>query len=318
MTDPLDAPTAAPRPLRLFGHMELANLEALDPAQAALDAYSISQTVPSMDHPKLQALRARGIKIFRYINILTRPLEGWVAGSPWFKYLWDFRSAGPLANSDGVPAIYPWFGQPTLWTWHKLANAKRDQLRRRINDLVPAGDGLWLDLTYRQPPYWAFSAQGAAYSDFNEILWTAWQRNITAFLAELRTLDGRKVLCNGDNLAPQPCFFERADWTIEATWDEHVALWKQHPDNVLAVFATSSRVPDLIAEWKRSGGWIAFTGDEPEVRQAYAQALAAKQEVIDPDVPSVLTAIADESLSVSGRIGLWNMCSGVHAQGAVV
>jgi hypothetical protein len=310
MTAPLDAPAAA-RPLKLLGHLEWADLEALDPSQAALDAYSISQSVTSMDHPKLQALRARGIKVFRYINILTRPLEGWVAGSPWFEYLWDYRYAGPLKNTDGVPAIYPWFGSPTLWTWHKMWNVKRDHMRRRINELVPAGDGLWLDLTYRQPPWWAFSAQGAAYSDFAPVLWTAWQRNILAFLDEVRTYDRRTVLCNGDNLAPQPCFFERADWVIESTWDEHVALWKQHPDNVLAVFATSSKVADLIAEWQRSGGWISFTGDEPEVRQAFAQALVARDGA--PERP-----LGDAALAVSGRIGLWNMCAGVHAQGAIV
>jgi hypothetical protein len=292
--------------MKLLGHLELRNLEALDPARAALDAYSISQSVPSMDHPKLQALRDRGIKVFRYVNILTRPLEGWVAGSPWFKWLWSFRYAGPLANADSIPAIYPWFGQPTLWTHHRLTNAKRDQLRAKLNELVPPEDGLWLDLAYREPPYWAFSGQGASYSDFDPVLWTAWRRNILALLSELRTIDKRTVLCNGDNSIPQPCFFERADWTLEATWDEHLRLWRQHPENVLSVFASSSRVGDLIAEWQRSGGWISFTGDDPYVTSAFYRALNAREVAADAD------------LSVSGRLGLWLMASGIHAQGAIV
>ena len=87
------------------------------------------------------------------------------------------------------------------------------------------------------------------------------------------------MIVNGDWTAPPPVHFEGMEQTPLGSFREGIAIWRSHSGNVASVRAHHvAWVDSLIAEWKLSGGTIAFTGDPQEtVKAAYERAAAARQ-----------------------------------------
>lgn len=268
-------PAARPRLLlRSLEESDLQRAEVNPNIVSNIDGIIVSQSVPNVvSSPLLAKLRASGVRLLRYVNVLQMPRDEWVepAGqNAWLNWLWRFARIGPLTTTDGETPRTPWFGNTKLWAWPRAGQSERAELRANLYELsAPPGWGIFLDQFWLEPRWWMF-AHPDLYRAFDPVLWQAWRFNILAFLAEMRLADNRFVLVNGENLAPPPCYFERADWTIEATWPEHLRLWRSHPDSVLSVWAGAAwAVQDAIEAWMQTGGWLAFTGEEPHIDRAY-------------------------------------------------
>jgi hypothetical protein len=238
------------------------------------DGYIISQSVPDIAaYPVLRKLAAAGKRMLRYLNVLQMPRDEWVdppGENAWMNWLASYPAAGPLTAPDGSIPRTPWFGMTKMWAWPRLGRLERAEVRAKLYELTcPPGWGLFLDHFWLEPRWWMFQDPDQ-YRLFDPVMWQAWRFNILAFLAEARLADDRFVLVNGENSAPPPSYFERADWTIEATWAEHLKLWRSHPDSVLSVWAGAAwAVQDAIEVWMQTGGWLAFTGDAVDVDRAY-------------------------------------------------
>ena len=115
---------------------------------------------------------------------------------------------------------------------------------------------------------------------------STWERNAAAALRVARRAfkkNGQRapwtVIVNGDLTAPAPVYVENAASRPDYSWARCLLIWRQHPWNVLSVYAPSAHVDSAIGEWLATGRVLAFTStsaDPAAIEPAYWQAQAAK------------------------------------------
>ena len=274
-----------------FGPAELAQIEA----KGLTGPFDLAVDGGQQQYPRARArILGAGKGLVTYFNVHDVQPEvvrgEWRA--PWFSFLalTALRDWGAvLTNAAGDTAFNAYYGgDRVLLNWAVIDSARAEALvQAQLRAAGPGSAAFW-DAFFPDLGPWMFSKRrGARFESIPVATRVAYRENILRALRIARRTFSDKnprvpfaVIVNGDWTAPPPVYLEGMEQSPLGSFRKGIAIWRSDPGNVASVRAHHTQwVDSLIAEWKRAGGTIAFTGDAQEtgVKAAYERAEAARQ-----------------------------------------
>lgn len=225
---------------------------------------------------EVAAVRARGVNVFRYVNLWTAPPPEWIGkGNPLHDYIDRMVREGVLyfKDSHGNPARtpeFPDFGSRILINWGMASTLQVTAFVQFLLSLDPGG--VFTDQTWYRPDAWWFGPLGPNFSSLSMLVVLRYEIMMRQLLTLLQ--GNRPTIINGSHEIPGILYLENS----QTRWQESTALW--NASNVFSVEA--SHIPacqEAVQQWvtKRSR-WLAFTGPRVFADSAYTHAVSERNK----------------------------------------
>lgn len=247
---------------------------------------------------------ARGRQHLSYQNVLNYPLSANFFNGPWFTWFHSVIQVALNARmvSGGLVGLMKFFPDPgtcehsELVDWADINATNAQAIIDKVLELRPWAGFFWDQSWIRAEDFFFCDSAttglpctpcptGLPHASY--LQQTQYRENIMEFYRRAdETAASRGVLSikNGDHRTisgskiPYPIYLENSADNNLRTWEQSVAIWKEHPQNILSIIVPNATyLPELLAEYREHGGWVAVTtrhqdgAQAPEVLDAYAQ-----------------------------------------------
>lgn len=230
--------------------------------------------------PQVAQVRARGVNVFRYVNLWTAPEPSWVGrGNPLHDYMDRMVREGSLYFKDtyGEPARtpeFPDFGPRIIINWGMATTLQVTGFVQFLLSLDPGG--ILIDQVYYRPDWWWFGARGPNFNMMNLLIILRYEIVMRQLLTLLQ--GNRPTIINGSHEIPGTLYLENS----QAHWQENTSLWSG--SNVFSVESSHvSTCQEAVRQWlTKKDRWLAFTytgTNRPFRDAAYEHAVSERDKL---------------------------------------